>query len=155
MQQRLSITGLFLRLALAATFFSAVASRLNLWNGSPAAWNDFLVYTSEVNSFMPPFMIPILAISATVLEIIFSILLCIGYKTKWAAIGAGILTGMFALAMAVSFGIKSPMDYSVFVDSAAAFFLASIPCYKWSLDAILKKQQSKNNSKTIDHERNN
>jgi putative oxidoreductase len=46
---------------------------------------------------------------------------------------------LFAFAMTYSFGIKEPLDYSVFAFSAGAFLLATIPYYKWSIDQLLIK----------------
>jgi hypothetical protein len=40
------------------------------------------------------------------------------------AFGAATLLFLFGTAMAISFGIKSPLDYSVFSASAAAVLLA-------------------------------
>lgn len=139
MKTKLPIASVLLRFGLGVTFLSAVASRFGLWKDS-SGWNGFLEYTAAVNSFAPEGIIPFLAVSATVLEIAFGILLIIGYKTRWAALGAALLTFVFALTMAYSFGIKSPLDYSVFVDCTAAFLLACIPNYKWSLDEFLNKQ---------------
>jgi len=143
MKIKLSIASLLLRLGLGATLLSAVADRFGIWDKEVSSWGNwgaFLEYTAAVNSFAPEGIIPFLAMSATVLEIILGLLLIIGYKTRWAALGAAILTFVFALSMAYSFGIKSPLDYSVFVDCTAAFLLACIPNYKWSLDEALNKQ---------------
>lgn len=143
METKLPIASVLLRFGLGVTFLSAVADRFGIWNEEVSSWgnwNAFLEYTAAVNSFAPEGIIPFLAVSATVLEIAFGILLIIGYKTRWAALGAALLTFVFALTMAYSFGIKSPLDYSVFVDCMAAFLLACIPNYKWSLDAFLSKQ---------------
>lgn len=141
MNHRLNTASLLLRLALAATFLSAVASRFNLWNHESSGWKGFLEYVAEVNSFAPARLIPFLAVSTTTLEIAFSVLLIIGYKTRWAATAAAALTLLFAMAMAISFGIKSPLDYSVFVDCTAAFLLSSVKEYKWSLDEYLAKRE--------------
>jgi putative oxidoreductase len=46
------------------------------------------------------------------------------------------LTLLFSLAMTFSFGIKEPLDYSVFAFSAAAFLLGTFPIYKWSIDQL-------------------
>ncbi len=138
-----NISSLFLRLALASAFLSAVASRINLWGQHSSiseAWNSFISYTAEVNSFLPASIIPTVAVLATILETGLAILLIIGFKIRYAASGAGILLLLFALAMACSFGIKEPFDYSVFTASAGAFLLASIPAYKWSIDELLNKK---------------
>lgn len=50
----------------------------------------------------------------------------VGVRTRWAARGAAVLLFLFGTAMAISFGIKSPLDYSVFLrfrGSAPAFSL--------------------------------
>lgn len=141
METRLPIASLLLRYGLGITMLSAVADRFGLWDGEVSSWGNwdaFLDYTAAVNSFAPESLIPFLAIVATAFEVILAILLMIGYKTRWAAMGTAVLTFAFALAMGYSFGIKSPLDYSVFVDCTAALLLASIPNYKWSIDELIK-----------------
>ena len=135
---------LLLRFAMAFTFLIIVAGRLGLLEKYSANWDRFLAYTAEVNSFAPKSIIPFLAVSATALEIIIAILLLLGYKTKWAALCSAILTLTYALAMWYSFGIKEPIDYSVFVDSAACFLLFTFPYYRWSLDEKISKLKINN-----------
>lgn len=137
------ISTLFLRFALASAFLSAVAARFNLWGkwaSFSEAWNSFINYTGEVNSFLPKSFIPTIAILATILETGLAILLLLGFKTSYAALCAGILLILFALAMTYSYGIKEPLDYSVFAASAGAFLLATVPFYKWSIDQLLIKE---------------
>lgn len=134
MNKQQNTASLLLRLALASGFLSAVASRLNLWGKQSSGWHHFLSYTGQVNSFVPKNCIPAIAIASTVLELSLGILLLVGYKTNYVAFAASILTLLFALAMTVSFGIKEPLDYSVFVFSAAALLLATFPTTKWSID---------------------
>lgn len=129
---------LLLRLALSATFFSAVFSRLGLWGTQSSGWESFLEYTAQVNSFAPSVVIPLLAVAVTVLETVVATLLLLGYKTQAAAYLAALLTLIFGLAMAYSFGIKNPLDYSVFADCAAAFLLAETASNgAWSLETYL------------------
>lgn len=135
---------LLLRIALGAGFLSAVLSRLGLWGEYSSGWESFLAYTEKVNSFVPKSFIPSIAIIATILEAALASLLLIGYQTKLAAIGASILTFAFALAMTWSFGLKDPLDYSVFSFSMASFLLSTIPEYKWSLDQIISKNSNNN-----------
>ncbi|MDF1613284.1 DoxX family protein [Stygiobacter electus] len=135
--------GIFLvRFSMGITFLSAVASRFSLWGDKSSGWDAFLLYAAEVNSFIPDVFVPFLALTATILESVFGILLIIGYKTRWAAFGSAGLTLMFALAMAYSFGFKSPLDYSVFVDSAASFLLFTSPYYKWTIDEKISKRKN-------------
>jgi putative oxidoreductase len=117
----------YARFALGAAFLSAVADRFGLW-GKYGGWGNFAKfteYTRQVNSFLPAFVIPFLAWAATVAELSLGIALIIGIWPRWAAFGAATLLLLFGTAMAISFGIKSPLDYSVFSASAAALLLAS------------------------------
>jgi putative oxidoreductase len=134
------LASLFLRISLATGFLSAVASRLGLWGSHSSGWDKYLEYVREVNSFAPASLIPLLAFTSTLLESTFAILLLIGYKSRWAALGTSLLTLLFALAMAYSFGIKEPLDYSVFAFSASGFFLAAIPDYPYSIDKYIQNK---------------
>ncbi|SNR45567.1 DoxX family protein [Flavobacterium sp. ov086] len=133
---------LLLRIALATGFLSAVSSRLGLWGSYSSGWENFLDYAGKVNSFAPKNFIPAIAVLATITESVLGLLLLIGYRTKFALVAASILTLSFALAMTYSFGIKDPLDYSVFVFSMAAFLLATIEKYKWSLDEIISENKT-------------
>jgi uncharacterized membrane protein YphA (DoxX/SURF4 family) len=115
--------------ALGASFLSAVADRFGLWGapGKPGvAWGDFqhfTQYAGMVNSFLPARVIPAVAWAATIAETTFGLGLVLGIY-KWVmTLGSAVLLLMFALAMSISFGIKAPLDYSVFSASAAAFLL--------------------------------
>ena len=130
----------FLRIALSVSFLSAVADRFGLW-GAPGSksviwgnWSNFLEYSNSVNSFASPEIGTMLAYVATALEILLPLLLIIGYKLKWASLFSGILLASFAIAMTLSFGLKPPLDYSVFTGAAAAFLLSTIGSYNYSLD---------------------
>ncbi|MDY0990479.1 DoxX family protein [Flavobacterium sp. CFBP9031] len=130
---------LLLRIAMAIGFLSAVSSRLSLLGKQSSGWENFLAYAEEVNSFLPKSFILSIAIISTFLETLFAVLLLIGYQTRKTALGASVLTFLFALAMTYSFGIKDPLDYSVFVFSMGAFLLATTDKYRWSLDENLLK----------------
>jgi putative oxidoreductase len=140
MTLKMNLASFLLRLALAATYVSAYSSRINLFGGHGDGWQQFLKYASEVNSYAPNSLKPFLAIAATVLEIVISILLIIGFKTRTAAVASGVLTFIFAIAMTYSYGIKEPLDYGVFVNFAAAFLLSTMPGFKWSADQYLSKK---------------
>lgn len=137
MNMKQDIAQLLLRFALASGFLSAVVSRLNLWGKQSSGWQNFLSYTTEVNSFINKSFIPTIAISTTVLEIVLGILLLGGYQTNFVAFASAILTLLFACAMTISLGVKETLDYSVFVFSTSAFLLASFGSYKWSIDQLL------------------
>jgi len=117
---------LYARVALGAAFLSAVASRFGLWNRTLDLkhFANFIAYTAEVNSFLPRAVIPYVAVLATVCETLLGILLILGLWPRWVSLGSAVLLALFGTAMAISFGIKSPMDYSVFSASGAALLLA-------------------------------
>jgi putative oxidoreductase len=117
----------YARIALGAAFLSGIASRFGLWGKDVGYGNfaNFVSYTAEVNAFMPAATIPFLAWAATAAELVLGIALVIGFRLRWAALGSALLLLLFATAMAISLGIKSPLDYSVFSASAAALLLAS------------------------------
>lgn len=123
-----------LRITLAFGFLSAVASRLNLWGAQSSGWKKFVDYTAETNSFLPHSWASAIAIVSTAAELSISILLLLGYQIKKTSFSASVLTLLFAVAMSISYGIKEPLDYSVFVFSAGAFLLSTFPRYSWSLD---------------------
>lgn len=125
--QRVAI--FYARIALGAAFLSAVADRFGLW-GKYGGWRNFATftaYTGQVNSFMPKFLIPSLAWAATIAETSLGIGLILGLWPRWVALGAAFLLFLFGAAMTISFGLKSPLDYSVFSASAAALLLVMWP----------------------------
>lgn len=116
---------LYARIALGAAFLFAVASRFGLWDKTLDLkhFANFMEYAAEVNSFPPRAMIPFVAWAATVAETSCGILLILGLWPRWVSLASAILLAMFGTAMAISFGLKSPMDYSVFSASGAAVLL--------------------------------
>ena len=139
-------SSVFLRLALGFTFLSSVADRFGLWGafGEPnVAWGTFarfVAYTGKLNWFLPQPVIPTLAVVATGAEIIFGILLLLGWRTRITALLSGALLLLFAGTMTVALGIKAPLDFSVFVGAGAAFLLATCAEYPFSIDHLLSRK---------------
>jgi uncharacterized membrane protein YphA (DoxX/SURF4 family) len=117
---------LYARVALGTAFLSAVASRFGLWDKTLDLkhFANFIGYTAEVNSFLPRAVIPYVAMTATVCETSLGILLMLGLWPRCVSLASAALLAMFGTAMAASFGLKSPMDYSVFSASGAAVLFA-------------------------------
>jgi putative oxidoreductase len=118
---------LYARWALGAAFLSGIADRFGLYTGRNVGYGNFagfVSYTAKVNSFMPGFTIPWLAWATTAAELSLGITLVLGLWPRWVALGSALLLALFGIAMAISFGFKSPMDYSVFSASAGAVLLA-------------------------------
>ena len=118
---------LYARATLGVAFLSGIADRFGLWRGRNVGYGNFagfVRYTARVNSFMPASSIPFLAWTATIAELVLGIFLLAGVWLRWTALASALLLILFGTAMAISFGVKSPLDYSVFSASAAAILLA-------------------------------
>jgi len=116
------------RIALGVGFLSGIADRFGLYRGRNVGYGDFagfVRYTAKVNSFMPTSTIPFLAWAATIAELFFGITLILGIWRVWVALGSAVLLIVFGTAMAISFGIKSPLDYSVFSAASTALLVAA------------------------------
>tara|TARA_R110002073_G_scaffold220418_1_gene380581 strand:+ start:67839 stop:68264 length:426 start_codon:yes stop_codon:yes gene_type:complete len=136
------IVKLFLRFSLAAGFLSAVADRFGLWPADISVWgtmDNFFAYTELINPIVPKSLISPLGIIATGAEVIFGVLLIIGFKTELIAKLSGYLLLLFACAMTFSTGVKGAFDYSVFVASAAAFALSHMNQKYFEVDLLLSK----------------
>ncbi|MEO8679154.1 MAG: MauE/DoxX family redox-associated membrane protein [Vicinamibacterales bacterium] len=116
----------YARFALAAAFLSAVAGRFGLWTGQFRweSFDRFIARTAALNAWAPPFLVPVLAWSATIAETSLAVALIAGVGVRWAAYGAAVLLAWFATAMVFADGLKSPLDYSVYSASACALLLA-------------------------------
>ncbi|MEY8759702.1 DoxX protein [Chryseobacterium tongliaoense] len=137
MKTQQDIAVFLLRITLAAGFLSATASRLGFWGAQSSGWKNFVSYTAETNSFLPQSFAPAIAITSTAAEVLIGFLLLVGYQIHKTAFCASVLTLLFAVAMSISFGLKEPLDYSVFVFSAGAYVLSTFPNYKWTLEEFL------------------
>ena len=125
-QRHMRVAVLYARLALGAAFLSGIADRFGLYGKHVGYGNfeGFVRYTAQVNSFMPSYTIRFLAWAATVAELLLGLALVFGLRLRWTSLASAVLLALFGTAMAISFGIKSPLDYSVFSASAAAVLLA-------------------------------
>jgi uncharacterized membrane protein YphA (DoxX/SURF4 family) len=138
--RRRNILGLYLRLALGFGFLSAVADRFGLWGayGAPhVAWGDFgrfITYTARLNPWAWASLVPVVAWTATIAEIVLGFLLLAGLWIRWSGLGSGVLLLLFGSGMIVGTGVKSALDASVLAASAAAFALAELGPGAWSLD---------------------
>lgn len=135
------------RLALGASFLSAVADRFGLWGayGQPnVSWGNFarfVDYTAKLNWYLPPPVIPPAAIIATAAEALLGLLLIIGWKTRMTAVLSAVLLTTFALAMTISLGVKAPLNYSVFSAATGALLLGVADDSPLSLDAWFRRSR--------------
>ena len=139
------IVHLFARLALGASFLSAVADRFGLWGPYGAknvSWGNFahfVEYTGAVTSLFPSSLTVPFAWTATAAETLFGILLILGFKTRLVSVLSGLLLLSFAIGMATGLGLKTPFDYSVFSAAAAAFLLSFWEPDRFTLDKLLNR----------------
>src|SRR3989337_1383567 len=115
MEKQKDFFQLYLRLAIGIGYLVPSLDRLGVW-GTPGGkniswgdWQHFMEFAGQVMSFLPSPLISLLAVVATIAEIIFGLLLLAGKWTKISAIASGLLALLFAVSMAISFGIVSPL----------------------------------------------
>jgi uncharacterized membrane protein YphA (DoxX/SURF4 family) len=138
-----SYATVLLRIGLGVGFLSAVADRLGLWGafGQPnVEWGNFsrfLEYTHTLNWYLPAAMIPALGVIATGAEILFGILLLVGWHTRAAALLSGLLLLTFGVAMTLALGVKAPLNFAVLTGIGGAFLLANCESFPFSLDDLL------------------
>lgn len=144
MKNTLPTAQLFLRLALGIGFILPVMDRLGMLGlpGEPNVgwgnWSNFIDYTHSLMPYLNRPIAGIMGAIATIAEVVFGILLILGFKTRLTAIGSFALTLTFALSMLFFAGYRAPFNYSVFTVSAASLLLSVIGEYKWSIDAYKK-----------------
>lgn len=134
------IAKLFLRLTVAASMLSSVADRFGIWAKELCMWGDmdkFVAYTQSLIPYIPADVVPVLAWTATVLEVLLPLCLLVGLKLKWTASLSGLMILVFAIAMATSMGIKAPLNYSAFTASAASFGILACGKGIWEVDNLM------------------
>lgn len=147
MEDTFKIPQLLLRYALGITFLTPVSDRLGILGPAGTGniewgnWQNFIDYTSTLMPIFDRPMVNIMGIVATVAELSIGVFLILGFKTKWSAIGASLLTFTFIVFMTFSVGIQKPINYGVFTASAASLLLSFIPNYKWSLDNLFNRDK--------------
>lgn len=138
---------IFLRLAIALGFLSAVADRLGMWDEKVSFWGNwdaFVHYTQNILPWLPDNLVSVAAILATAAEVVFAIFLLIGFKTELFAKLSGMLLLLFALTMTFSTGIKSAFDASVYAAASAAFALGLIKVKFLEVDILIFKRSTRN-----------
>ena len=141
-----SLSSVVLRYGLGLGFLSAVADRLGLWGpfGQPnVEWGNFsrfLEYTHQLNWYLPAGMIPPLGIIATSAEILFGLLLLVGWHTRTAALLSGLLLLTFGTAMTFALGVKAPLNFAVITGVGGALVLATCERFPFSVDELLLRR---------------
>jgi thiosulfate dehydrogenase [quinone] large subunit len=142
-RRRRDIVALFARLALAASFLTAVADRLGQYGppGTPTvAWGDmqhFQAYAAQLNPWFPAGVIPLLSWVVTVAETVLGLSLIAGFQVRRVAVASGALLLAFAIGMTAGTGIRSALYASVFSASACAFVLSQREPDAFTLDHLI------------------
>lgn len=148
MKDSFKIPQLLLRCALGITFLTPVSDRLGLLGKAGTGniewgnWENFINYTTTLMPFLDRPAVNVMGGIATGSELVIGILLIIGFKTKYAALAASLLTSTFILFMIFSVGIQKPINFGVFTAATASLLLSYIPNYHWSLDSFFKKKEN-------------
>ena len=83
-----NIIKLFLRLALAASFLSAVADRFGWWGAQYTVWgtwDKFIDYTRLINPWLPDSMVGVAGGVATGAEVLFACCLLVAHRLNFAS----------------------------------------------------------------------
>ena len=137
----------FARLAVGFVFISHIADRLGFWGppgASNVAWGNLEIFYNNVralNPYLPDVLIPVVGWIVNVAELTLGVLLIAGFKTRWAGFLTGLLLLAIAVANAVVFGIKVPLNYSIFSAAAAAFLIASHHEFPLSIDNMQRSKR--------------
>ena len=130
------------RVMIAVAFLSA------LWNRFDD-FSRFIRYAGLVLSFMPPAIVPFLAVIATAAEVGLCIAMFFGFKTRWASAGSAILLFLFATSMMIS-GL-SQFEWAVYVLAAGAFMLTTVDATLLSIDSTMPRKEKSWNSPVATH----
>lgn len=123
---------------LAVAFLGSVADRFGLFGGPGSAgvsWGSFsafIVYTREVNAFLPGSLAPVMAVTATGAELTIGLGIVFGHWQSFAARVATCVLIAFGLAMTISLGWRSPFEYSVWLLVGGSWMLALPQASSWN-----------------------
>jgi hypothetical protein len=138
--------GGMLRIAIGLNFGLAVLDRFGAFGPFGAAgvswgdWAHFVTYTRLVNAFLPSSLAPTLALAATAYEIVLAVTLILGIASTFFLRAAVVLLFLYGLAMTVSLGFTSQLEYAVIVLCAGAWVLTTVDATFFSLDALAHRR---------------
>jgi thiosulfate dehydrogenase [quinone] large subunit len=144
------LLGLYARLALAASFLTAVADRLGQYGppGTPSvAWGDmqhFQSYAGQLNPWFPAAVIPLLSWLVTAGETLLGLSLIAGFQIRRVSLVSGALLVAFAIGMTAGTGVRSALYASVFSASACAFLLWLFGPDRLTLDFLIRRRLTSN-----------
>jgi uncharacterized membrane protein YphA (DoxX/SURF4 family) len=128
------------RLGLGLGLLFSVADRFGLLGGPGAAgvswgdWSHFVVYTRQVNAFLPGSFVSTLAVLATIAEVASGLALLLGVMIRPALGGVALLFTIYGCAMTASLGAGSTFPYAVWLLAATALALVWCDASRLSID---------------------
>jgi thiosulfate dehydrogenase (quinone) large subunit len=143
-----NVVPVFARLALAASFLTAVADRLGQYGppGTPTvAWGDmqhFQAYAGQLNPWFPADVIPVLSWIVTAAETLLGLSLIAGIYIRRVAMLSGALLLAFAIGMTAGTGVRSALYASVFSASACALLLWRREPDPYTLDHLIRRYRT-------------
>jgi putative oxidoreductase len=153
---RLRRLNAIVRIVLGLAFLLSVADRFGLMGayGSPGVsfgdYAHFVAYTRQVNSFLPESWAPTLAALATSCEATIGTALILGVSPRNAVLAALALLLVFGTAMSISLGLDSHFPYAVVVLTSGAWFLSTLDCSAWSIEAWRRRAKQSEQSNQSD-----
>lgn len=135
-----------LRIAIGLNFGLAVLDRFGVFGGYGSAgvswgdWNHFVAYARQVNAFLPAGLALALAVAATICEIVLAATLVAGIRPRLFLRASVLLLLAYAVAMTVSLGFASQLEYTVIVLCAGAWALADVDSSFLSVDAVFVRK---------------
>lgn len=134
------------RFLMAGDFLLSVGDRFGAFGppGTPGSpWGDFahfVSYTREVSSFLPAGFAPFLAVLATIAETVLGLVLLLGVRLRYAALGSAGLLSAFGVSMVVSLPAAEQFRYGVFLLCAGMLALSTVERHAWSVDGLLSRR---------------
>ena len=128
-------------MAVSTAMLSAVADRFGLWAAKISVWgnmDNFLQYTQSILPYFPTSLANAGGWIVTLLEMVFSVCLLLGFKTELVAKLSGALIACFGLAMFTSVGLKATFDYSVWNAVGACFAISCMKEKHWEIDNVIE-----------------
>lgn|GEM_PF-370380 len=134
-----------LRIFVGIAFLSAVGDRLGIF-GSPGtpgvSWGtfrNFVIYTGQVNSFLPLAVIPTLAVVESIIEGLLGLGMLLGLALRVTVLGSTVLLFLFGVAMTISLGLSSTYPFAVFVLATGTFLMTNVDSYFLSVDLLVRR----------------
>lgn len=116
-------------------------------------FENFTIYTGEVNSFVPAAFIPALAAIESLFEGVLGLTMLVGAFLRVTLPASSVLLFLFGIAMTLSLGITSQFAFAVFVLATGTWVLAILGASLASIDALMVRLGYKGqHSKRVAHQ---